>query len=153
MSQNVTLRNPTKKVPTDRCEKCITREEMVELIRDGINSTFEAIFKEFKDEIKADLNKSIASELKKQIKSLLVDMERMKESQAGLQNDLEDAKQLICKLKSEIKNNVEQIEEIKSQVGKQLQWGRLNNLEIVGLPEKSNESLPDIIRRLRFMQA
>ncbi|VVC92490.1 unnamed protein product [Leptidea sinapis] len=56
MSQNVTLRNPTKKVPTDRCEKYITREEMVELIRDGINSTFEAIFTEFKDEIKADLN-------------------------------------------------------------------------------------------------
>ncbi|VVC92592.1 unnamed protein product [Leptidea sinapis] len=58
----------------NRCEKCITREEMVELIRDGINSTFEAIFKELNDEIKADLNKSIASELKKQIKSLLVDM-------------------------------------------------------------------------------
>ncbi|XP_050684069.1 uncharacterized protein LOC126978977 [Leptidea sinapis] len=32
-------------------------------------------------------------------------------------------------------------------MGKQQQWGRLNNLEIVGLPEKSNESLPDIIRK------
>ncbi|VVC92492.1 unnamed protein product [Leptidea sinapis] len=73
-------------------------------------------------------------------------MERMKESQAGLQNDLEDTKQLICKLKSEIKNNVKLIEEIKSP--KQQQWGRLNNLEIVGLPEKSNESLPDIIRKI-----
>lgn len=62
--------------------------------------------------------------------------------------NIEVQQKSISKLETDISELKNEIRVLKQGVQKQEQWGRRSNVEIVGLPERTNENLVELMSRL-----
>ncbi|VVC93023.1 unnamed protein product [Leptidea sinapis] len=54
----------------------------------------------------------------------------------------------VCTLQARVTFSEDQLSDLRSQFGRQQQQGRINNLEIVGLPQMTSESPTDLVLKI-----
>ncbi|CAH2227610.1 jg1391, partial [Pararge aegeria aegeria] len=118
----------------------------------NIFSRFEIILdaklKSIKCEIVEELKTTIFNELKNDMASLSTEFTQLQSSYSQLQIENDHLKNDLCVLQNRISKSEDQVLELRSQFGKQQQQARINNLEIVGLPQTSTDSPIDFVLRI-----
>lgn len=112
-----------------------------QVLLDHINSMLDSKLQMMKTDIVRQLKASFADEIKK----IASDLNQLEESHNNLlkeHQNLRNNHDDLCK-KNQLHEN--HIGELRRQLGKQQQWARINNLEIVGLPETSGESPVELV--------
>ncbi|CAG5039835.1 unnamed protein product [Parnassius apollo] len=92
-----------------------------------------------------ELKLSLITEIKNEITSNLI---QLKESHNSLLNDYNNLKSNFEKFQQNVQNGEMKLADLCAQINKEQQWGRLSNLEIVGLPENSKESTSELIIKI-----
>lgn len=113
----------------------IIRNEVPSIIKDLLSKEFQAMkdnIREFERSIKFISEKN--DEIQKSISDTNVDIKRLKSENSNLRNELKD-----------LQKNLKAVE---CDFSKQEQWARQQNVEIIGVPEKTGECLTDIVRRI-----
>lgn len=108
----------------------------------------DAKLKTIKHEIVEELRDTIITELKNEIISLSSEFSQLQASYCQLQTENDSLKNEVSVLQNQISLCEDQLSELRSQFGKQQQQARINNLEIVGLPQMNNENTIDLIRNI-----
>ncbi|CAG5056745.1 unnamed protein product [Parnassius apollo] len=98
-----------------------------------------------KFDIIQELKLSLITEIKNEITS---NLKQLEESHNSLLNEYNNLKSKFEKLQQNVQNGEMKLAELCAQIKKEQQWGRLSNLEIVGLPENSKESTSEIIIKI-----
>lgn len=101
-----------------------------------------------KNEIVEQLKSTIFSELKGEIVALSSEYSQLQVSHNQLQLENDQLKRDLCSLQERVTVSEDQLSDLRSQFGRQQQQGRINNLEIVGLPEAKSESLVDLTLKI-----
>lgn len=108
----------------------------------------DAKLKTIKHEIVEELKETIITEIKSEIISLSSEFSQLQASYCQLQTENDSLKNDVCVLQKQISLCEDQLSELRSQFGKQQQQARINNLEIVGLPQTNSENTIDLIRNI-----
>lgn len=91
-----------------------------------------------------DLSKKLVEIFSEQIKNELKDL---KKSVQFCSDKIDEYEKRIKDLeKNQLKNN--EIQELQAKVDANEQYARANNIEIVGIPEKSQENLMDVLKKI-----
>ncbi|VVC96094.1 unnamed protein product, partial [Leptidea sinapis] len=101
-----------------------------------------------KYEIVEELKATIFTELKNEIASLSSQMSQLQTSYSQLQDENDHLKSDVRTLQERISVSVDQLLELRSQFCRQQQQARMNNLEIVGLPQTSSKSPVDLVLKI-----
>ncbi|XP_045502922.1 uncharacterized protein LOC123699918 [Colias croceus] len=96
--------------------------------------------KSIKEEIVAEIKSTILNQIKDEIKAMSSQVKNIENSYQILQNEHCDLKQEIIKMRADITERDNQITELHNSLNKQQQWCRQSNIEVIGLPELSNEN-------------
>ncbi|KAL4708871.1 hypothetical protein ACJJTC_014393 [Scirpophaga incertulas] len=101
-----------------------------------------------KKDVVKELKGSLMTEIRKELKGMLAKYDQLELSHTKLQNDHESLKTSFETLLKQSSENKNRIDELQGQINKQQQWARMSNLEIVGLPETTNESPIDLVIKI-----
>lgn len=101
-----------------------------------------------KQELIEELKSSIFTELKHEMLTLSTNLSQLHEVCEQLHNENEDLKKDLSSLRDRVCESENQVSQLRAQIGKQQQTARLNNLEVVGLPQTSNESPTNLIIKI-----
>lgn len=102
-------------------------------------------------ELTAVVREVIRAELKPfsdDIKSLQASLSSMHDENAELRNQLKDCRSDSSTLREQLNVLESRVTNMEREYRKQEQWSRLQNLEIIGVPEKSDESLLEVVTTL-----
>ncbi|CAG5005553.1 unnamed protein product [Parnassius apollo] len=113
----------------------IIRNEVPGVIKDLICKEFRAI----RDNI---------SELEKSVKYVDDKYDDIEKSLSIATEDTKYLKTENSSLRSDLKDMQKKISIMEHDFAKQEQWARQQNVEIVGVPEKSNECLMDVLTKI-----
>ncbi|CAK1548832.1 unnamed protein product [Leptosia nina] len=119
-------------------DRCVSKEDLQKFITDGIGQALDCRLAHLENKLIESLKSSLFIEIREEIKSIITPF--LKEAEC--------LREEVNKLKNDIQVNNSYIEELRSQMNKQQQWNRINNLEIVGLPQTSNESTRTIVQKI-----
>ncbi|VVC86638.1 unnamed protein product [Leptidea sinapis] len=111
-------------------------------------SILDAKLKTIKDEIVEELKSTVFTELKNEIVSLSSKLSQLQVAQNHLQSENDQLKSDLCTLQARVTFSEDQLSDLRSQFGRQQQQGRINNLEIVGLPQMTSESPTDLVLKI-----
>ncbi|VVD00879.1 unnamed protein product [Leptidea sinapis] len=115
-------------------------------------SILDAKLKTIKDEIVIEIIKELKStvftELKNEIVSLSSELSQLQVAQNHLQSENDQLKSDLCTLQARVTFSEDQLSDLRSQFGRQQQQGRINNLDIVGLPQMTSESPTDLVLKI-----
>lgn len=101
-----------------------------------------------KEELIEQLKATIFLELKNEILSLSSYTSQLQESYNNIQLENDTIKKDLELLQNRVSTAESEVLELRSQIGKQQQIARLNNLEVLGLPQISNECPTDLIIKI-----
>lgn len=101
-----------------------------------------------KDEIVEELKTTVFMELKHEITALSSEFSQLQASYNNLHHENDKLKNDLLSLQERVDASEEQVLELRSQIGRQQQQARINNLEIVGLPQTSSDSPTDIVLKI-----
>nr|XP_034832174.1 uncharacterized protein LOC117988984 [Maniola hyperantus] len=118
------------------------------LIISRLENILDAKLQSIKYEIVEELKTTIFAELKNEIASLSSQLSQLQTSYSKLQDENDHLKSDVSTLRERISVSEDQILELRSQFGRQQQQARMNNLEIVGLPQTSSESPVDLVVKI-----
>ncbi|XP_047523168.1 uncharacterized protein LOC125061680 [Pieris napi] len=121
------------KKDTGLCDRFVSKDDLQKLITEGINQAIDSKLGHF-ESLKMSLFVEIREEINSFINPFLKKTECLREE--------------VNQLKNDIQNNNSVIDELRCQINKQQQWNRMNNLEIVGLPQTKNESTRALIKTI-----
>lgn len=93
-----------------------------------------------KSQIISDLKNSLVAEFRKELAAVTTKYDLLEESHLKIVNDYESLKKDFVTLQNKMLQDEDNIQELQIQFSKQQQRARLSNIEIVGLPETTNES-------------
>ncbi|XP_045783735.1 uncharacterized protein LOC123879920 [Maniola jurtina] len=115
------------------------------LIVSRLEHFLDAKLQSIKCEIIEELKTTIFTELKNEITSLSSQFSQLQTSYSQLQLENDHLKSDVCALLERISVSEDQVSELRAQFNRQQQQARMNNLEIVGLPQTSSESPVDLV--------
>ncbi|CAG5033281.1 unnamed protein product [Parnassius apollo] len=138
-SSNKSTDQPTCITETSSCQPY--NLELINSIELLLDKKLSAI----KFDIFQELKLSLITEIKNDITS---NLKQLEESYNSLLNDYNNLKSNFEKLQQNVQNGEMKLAELCAQIKKEQQWGRLSNLEIVGLPENSKESTSELIIKI-----
>ncbi|VVC95316.1 unnamed protein product, partial [Leptidea sinapis] len=118
------------------------------LIINRLENILDAKLQSIKYEIVEELKATIFTELKNEIASLSSQMSQLQTSYSQLQDENDHLKSDVRTLQERISVSEDQLLELRSQFCRQQQQARMNNLEIVGLPQTSSESPVDLVLKI-----
>ncbi|XP_039763825.1 uncharacterized protein LOC120636417 [Pararge aegeria] len=104
--------------------------------------------KTIKFEIVEELKTTIFAEIKSEIASLSSEFSQLQASYSQLQIENDHLKNDLRVLQERIDASDDQVSDLRAQFGRQQQQARINNLEIVGLPQTSSESPVDLVLKI-----
>lgn len=99
--------------------------------------------------------KSLEESMRKQIRDLETSVKLMSDQYDAVIKNLDTQSKEIKILRTDnksLKESIqllqEKVESLEEEGSKRDQWSRLQNIELVGIPEQDNESLPDVMVKL-----
>lgn len=114
---------------------CAIRTELPEIIRSQINSEFQLLRQDFQ----------ALEDALKFTNTMYEDMKKVTEQQS---KQLKELRSENANLLQHVKDIDSRITSLERDSAKQQQWSRLQNVEIVGVPEVKNESTVDIVTKI-----
>ncbi|CAK1601496.1 unnamed protein product [Parnassius mnemosyne] len=132
--------NKSSDQPTPITETSSCQPYNLELIN-SIELLLDKKLSAIKFDIIQELKLSLITEIKNEITS---NLKQLEESHNSLLNDYNNLKSNFEKLQQNVQDGEMKLTDLCAQIKKEQQWGRLSNLEIVGLPENSKESISEL---------
>lgn len=101
-----------------------------------------------KSEIINDLKNTLVTEFRKEIAAVTAKYDLLEESHSKLLNEHESLMKDFGTLQNKMLQTEDKLSELQGQFSKQQQKARLFNIEIVGLPETTNESPVELVMKI-----
>ncbi|CAH2095545.1 unnamed protein product [Euphydryas editha] len=113
-----------------------------------ISSMMDSKLSLLKSEIINDLKNTLVTEFRKEIAAVTAKYDHLEESHLKLLDEHESLMKDFVTLQNKMLQTEEKLSELHGQFSKQQQKARLFNIEVVGLPETSNESPVELIMKI-----